>query len=204
MGGVHWIDVDGYPMPKRFGGHPALDFCNTWAGWGEPPHPRREWLADYHRLAVWSGYAELVPEDQVAALRQQAARHSDEAEDVLADARRLRTALYRVLLDPGNDRAFRQVAGYARDAATAAVLESGPDGVAQWRLPASVGLQLPLLAVARSAAALLCGTERTLVRACPGHDCGWLFLDRRGRRRWCSMAVCGNRAKARGHRLRRT
>ena len=32
---------------------------------------------------------------------------------------------------------------------------------------------------------------------CPGHDCGWLFLDRTGRRRWCSMAACGSREKMR-------
>jgi hypothetical protein len=30
---------------------------------------------------------------------------------------------------------------------------------------------------------------------CPGDDCGWVFLDHRGRRRWCSMQSCGNRAK---------
>jgi len=35
--------------------------------------------------------------------------------------------------------------------------------------------------------------------------CTWLFLDRsRNRsRRWCSMATCGNRAKARRHDRRR-
>jgi predicted RNA-binding Zn ribbon-like protein len=37
------------------------------------------------------------------------------------------------------------------------------------------------------------------VRACPGAGCGWLFYDPRGRRRWCVMAVCGNRAKAARH-----
>ncbi|NAS20497.1 hypothetical protein GT755_02225 [Herbidospora sp. NEAU-GS84] len=38
------------------------------------------------------------------------------------------------------------------------------------------------------------------IRACG--RCGWLFLDssRGGRRRWCSMSVCGNREKARRHR----
>jgi predicted RNA-binding Zn ribbon-like protein len=38
------------------------------------------------------------------------------------------------------------------------------------------------------------------VRTCP--SCGWLFLDARGRRRWCSMATCGNRAKVRAHAAR--
>jgi predicted RNA-binding Zn ribbon-like protein len=39
------------------------------------------------------------------------------------------------------------------------------------------------------------------VRRCGGPDCVLWFLDisRNGRRRWCSMAGCGNRAKARAH-----
>jgi predicted RNA-binding Zn ribbon-like protein len=35
------------------------------------------------------------------------------------------------------------------------------------------------------------------VRMCPGNNCGWLFIDTSGRRRWCSMEVCGSRAKMR-------
>jgi predicted RNA-binding Zn ribbon-like protein len=35
------------------------------------------------------------------------------------------------------------------------------------------------------------------VRMCPGRDCGWLFLDASGRRRWCSMTTCGSREKMR-------
>ena len=40
------------------------------------------------------------------------------------------------------------------------------------------------------------------VRACPGEDCGWLFYDATGRRRWCSMASCGTRHKVRRFRAR--
>jgi predicted RNA-binding Zn ribbon-like protein len=40
------------------------------------------------------------------------------------------------------------------------------------------------------------------VKACPGDSCGWLFLDPRGRRRWCIMATCGNRSKVRAHAAR--
>ena len=37
------------------------------------------------------------------------------------------------------------------------------------------------------------------VKQCEGDSCGWLFFDtsRNRSRRWCSMADCGNRAKAR-------
>jgi predicted RNA-binding Zn ribbon-like protein len=43
------------------------------------------------------------------------------------------------------------------------------------------------------------------LKACPEHGCGWAFYDRSRNRSstWCSMAVCGNRAKARAFRERR-
>ncbi|MFG3714746.1 CGNR zinc finger domain-containing protein [Micromonospora sp. NPDC047730] len=116
--------------------------------------------------------------------------------------RLLRTALHDVLLDPCDTAAFRHVAEQAQRAAAVAVLESDQDGLAHWTLPDDVGLLLPLLAGARAAADLLSTPARTDVRACPAVDCGWLFLERRGRRRWCSMASCGNRAKVRAYAAR--
>lgn len=43
--------------------------------------------------------------------------------------------------------------------------------------------------------------EPERIRRCSGHGCLLAFHDtsRSGRRQWCSMAVCGNRAKARRH-----
>ena len=43
------------------------------------------------------------------------------------------------------------------------------------------------------------------MKACPGHDCGWAFYDhsRNQASSWCSMSVCGQRAKAREYRRRR-
>jgi predicted RNA-binding Zn ribbon-like protein len=42
------------------------------------------------------------------------------------------------------------------------------------------------------------------IRICDNETCRWLFYDesRAGRRRWCDMASCGNRAKAARHRAR--
>ena len=42
------------------------------------------------------------------------------------------------------------------------------------------------------------------VKACRADDCRWAFYDRSRNRSgvWCDMAVCGNRAKVRAHRLR--
>ena len=43
------------------------------------------------------------------------------------------------------------------------------------------------------------------LKVCPGVDCGWVFYDhsRNNSSRWCSMAVCGGRTKARSHYRRR-
>ena len=53
------------------------------------------------------------------------------------------------------------------------------------------------------AAAMADGTWSRL-KACRANDCRWAFYDRaRNRsRHWCSMAVCGNRTKARAYRAR--
>jgi predicted RNA-binding Zn ribbon-like protein len=66
----------------------------------------------------------------------------------------------------------------------------------------AVGLLSPVL---WSAADLLTGTRRDRVRQCDNPQCRWVFLDdsKSGNRRWCSMASCGNRAKAHRHYLKR-
>ena len=69
----------------------------------------------------------------------------------------------------------------------------------RWRSPDSL-----LLPIAKAMADLVCDVDFSHVKACEGHNCTLLFVDRtRGHaRRWCSMAVCGNRAKQAAHRVR--
>jgi len=51
----------------------------------------------------------------------------------------------------------------------------------------------------------LLGREPARIRRCASPDCVLHFYDtsRNGTRRWCSMAGCGNRAKAARHAARR-
>jgi len=66
-----------------------------------------------------------------------------------------------------------------------------------------------LAAVARSAAELITEGETSRIRLCANPTCSLFFYDdsRTHRRRWCSMALCGNRHKvaafARRHSARR-
>ena len=56
-----------------------------------------------------------------------------------------------------------------------------------------------------SAGDLLVGPRLARVRRCANERCLYLFVDdsKSGTRRWCSMAACGNRAKAHRHYVRK-
>jgi predicted RNA-binding Zn ribbon-like protein len=205
---VHWIETEGVRLPKPLAGHPALELCNTWAGWAEDPPPgsgdvRREWLAEYDVLAVWAFEHDLITREQMLRLRADALADPQSASRVLGDARALRSAVHDAVLDPDDAVALSGVTGFTRRAGRVAVLAPG-DGHARWELSPEADLDLPVLAAAWSAAELLTSPQVAFVAACPGVDCGWMFLDRRRRRRWCDMAACGNRAKVAAHARRQS
>jgi predicted RNA-binding Zn ribbon-like protein len=190
---MHWLEVEGLELPVRLGGHPGLDFCNTYAGWGQPFDSRGEWLKSYDHLAVWAMYAGLVTSDDVRRLRHAAHRDPHRAHTVLSAARGLRTATHTMVLDPDDARAAALITGHVRHSGSMIRIEAGHPP--RWALPDESAPELALRAVAWSVADLLTRGDLDGVRACPGHDCGWLFFDISGRRRWCSMSSCGNRAK---------
>lgn len=188
----HYTIVDGCRLPARLSGDPALDFCNTCAGWNGPS--ATDYLCDYEHLAVWAGFVGLLPAERVAALRRRGSRRASAASETVERARRLRASLYRVLVGGGTGRDVALVAQEAQAAAASLQLCREPDGF-RWQLAPENGLAAPIAAVAWTAGRLLTSPQLAAVRVCPGAGCGWLFLDPRGRRRWCTMATCGNRAK---------
>jgi len=76
------------------------------------------------------------------------------------------------------------------------------NGRAHWRWDVPLGDPRGVLGpVVDSAADLIVSDRVERLKRCEDHACGWLFVDdsRARRRRWCSMADCGNREKARQH-----
>ncbi len=190
----HFAVIDGLALPARLSGHPALDFCNTRTGWngGRPG----DYLESYDHLVVWAGFVELLEPERVASLRHRARRDQATAAAVLDRARAARERLYEVLLRPADAPEFAALAGDVQLAA-AHVRLSRVDASIGWEIDADAGLAAPLLAATWAGGELILADERARIRACPGRECGWLFLDRSGRRRWCTMTTCGNREKAR-------
>jgi predicted RNA-binding Zn ribbon-like protein len=123
--------------------------------------------------------------------------------------RALREAAYRVFAAIGREQAPLGehldvlMANYV-EAVESASLEGGPEHAYQldW---ARLDARRIRYAVAAGAVALLQDPGRLKrVSRCPGRDCGWLFLNTSGRRRWCSMSTCGSREKMRRLHRRRT
>jgi predicted RNA-binding Zn ribbon-like protein len=189
--------VDGVRLPARLGGHPALDFCNTWAGWDGTA--TGDYLTTFRELAIWAAFVGIVSHNRVGALCERADAEPASATAVLRRARRFRANFYDVVRDRSTNSPHSSWTGVEeelRKAVKQCVLRPRAEGF-RWDVAESAGLSAPLHAAAWSAAQLLTSPELADVRACPGTGCGWLFLDPHGRRRWCSMAACGNRAKVR-------
>ena len=186
------------------GGHLALDFVNT-VDWRGDPARRKELLVSFEDLLAWAKTARLVTAAEVRAMTGAAHRNEARAMRSLRRARRVREVLARVLTAAGGgarpaERDVRLVNAFLAAALRNRRLDiRGTAVVWSWAKRESDGFDSLWWPIVLAGAELLSSEDRTNVRECSGDGCGWLFLDtsRNGRRRWCSMQGCGNRAKAR-------
>lgn len=202
--------MDTRPPAIFVGDAAGLDFVNSVA---TPVDTPVDWIEDGEGLLSWLDQARLVPGDVLRSIRARAL--PGDFDQVAAQARQLRewfrAFVYRHKgrrlnlsdiseLDPLNgllerDERFSRIVLRPDTAAPSLELEE----MRSWRSPES--LLMPIgLALAR----LVVAEDFSNVKACEGPACTLLFADHtRGRaRRWCSMAICGNRAKQAAHRQR--
>jgi len=176
------------------GGRPAVDLVNTLR---ERWRRRVETLVTPGDLGLWLVEAQLVSaRPRVTRTLLGETRDLREAIDVcmgatLAGASAPRAAAREI------DRWLVDVRPrLQRDASGALALAERPPVDTAHAALASIALD----------AARMLGTpaEASRIRVCASETCSARFYDRSpaGRRRWCSMALCGNEAKARRHRAR--
>ena len=190
---------------RRIGGRAAVDFVNT----VDPDRPAPETLHAYADLVGWCEAAGLIAPAAGRRLRaaaraqpQSAAVALDEALAVREAARGLYAA--RVAARRGRPQDLAVV--------NAAIVRLGgpealePAGLGYGRATDGAGGELaaPLRALTDEIAAFLVSEDLAGLSLCEGPGCGWFFIDKSPsrRRRWCSMAACGNRDKAHRHYLR--
>lgn len=195
------------PRFQFLGGHPALDFTNTvsWARAGLT----EERFDSYDKLIQWSREAKLPVDPR--GLARHASAHPGTAARVVAEARIIRAETHELfharaageeLPGPLLERFNRRLRASLADLCL--LQERHAKGSRTVFRPRNArALEAPLHWVLWEAATLLASNEP--IKQCANPDCGWLYLDRsrRGNRRWCDMAVCGARDKARRYYRRR-
>jgi predicted RNA-binding Zn ribbon-like protein len=197
------------PPPILLGDAPGLDFLNSLA---TPVDTQIEWINDGAGYLDWLEHAHLIPRDVLRQIKAHA--RPGELDKVADQARNLREWFRYFLrqrsgrplradalaeLEPLNRLLDRDESFYRIVAKPAAGHPLTLQTVRRWRNSNAL-----LLPVAEALARLACGDDFSKVKACEGATCTLLFVDRtRGQgRRWCSMAICGNRAKQAAHRNR--
>lgn len=193
------------PAVALFADDLCLAYVNT-RYWRGSPKPTEE-LNDINNVLAWSEAA--LP--ATIPLARQCAAHwvAPAANGTLAFAAAigLREVLYRVMRTTADqltpDLASLNLA--LRQAAPRQTLAPAAAGFG-WTIdpPETPSVAVLLSPVLWSAADLLAGPRRTRLRACANPNCGYLFIDdsKSANRRWCTMATCGNRAKAHRHYLK--
>ena len=188
----------------------GLDFLNSVA---TPVDTPIDWIADGDGLMDWLAQANYVPANVLDEIKARA--KPADLDRVARQARELREWCRGLVrkhmgkplkpatlreLDPLNsllarDEGFNEIR-VSRD-------ESGDrlelHTTRRWRSAESL-----LLPIGEAMAKFVCEEDFADLKACEGHRCTLIFVDRTRRRarRWCSMAICGNRAKQAAHRNR--
>jgi predicted RNA-binding Zn ribbon-like protein len=199
------------PSPALFlAGDVALDFLNSVA---TPVDVAVDWLNDGEGLLSWLSEAQLVPPAVLRQVRSQFP--APELNGVAEQARYLRQ-WFRSFVRKHQGRPltrddFRKLERLNRllerdEAFSQIAPATGADDntlemriVRKWRSPEAL-----LFPIAEALARFVCSEDFTHVKACEGPACTLFFLDqtRSRARRWCSMAICGNRVKQAAHRER--
>jgi predicted RNA-binding Zn ribbon-like protein len=185
----------------------GIDFLNSIA---TPVDAPVDWIEDGAGLIAWLRQAGLVPVEVLDEMAESAM--PGELDRVAGQARNLREW-------------FRDVVGHRmgrpldldmtelaplnrlleRDEAYSRIMVHDGGHLAletarRWRSPEAL-----LIPIGEALARVLVEEDFTQLKACQGSSCTLLFADHtRGHaRRWCSMGVCGNRAKVSAHRSRK-
>lgn len=166
-------------------------------------------LDGFDTYVQWLGAARVLDSERAVAMLRRAHQQPTAASAALHEARRLRNVL-RALAEqgPASDRRAEEAAiseinrVLGRSAGSRRVEPRADGGFVRSFVTVGdvfAGLLVPVI---ESGADALVQGELGRVRRCASLRCSRVFYDasRNGKRRWCEMAKCGNRAKAARHR----
>ena len=187
---------------EMIGGELCLAFADT-VDWRKSDHPQ-ELLNSYSDLVSWGQDVGILTDADAERLLQQTKHRQTEADAVFERAIVLRETIYRIFAAVADGQSpesndLDTLNAALSEALTRLRVIPAAEGFAWAWADCDDALDQMLWPVVQLAADLLTSEKLDRVKQCPG--CAWLFLDqsRNRSRRWCTMKVCGNRAKSRRH-----
>lgn len=206
------VSMDSAAVPDTFvfvGERLWLDFVNSDDAARNRKGTRIDALDAFDTFVQWLSAARILDAERASAMLKRAQQQPTGASAALHEARRIRNVL-RALAERGGapaERATQVAIGeinriLGRSAGTRRVEPRSDGGFTRNFVTVGdvfAGLLIPII---ESAADALVTGELSRVRRCADSRCSRVFYDgsRNGKRRWCEMATCGNRAKAARHR----
>jgi predicted RNA-binding Zn ribbon-like protein len=185
------------PSLPLLGGRLAIDFANIPSYPGAPAQN-----LSWEELIAFLQAAHIVSAERGTSLMALSGTDPEAAQTLLSRAVRLRDALRLAF------RAMVKKETMAREWSEPINeilrITEGHDELvcegSEWRMEFQAregGLDWLLAAIARSAAEIIVEGAQARLRMCANPGCDLFFSDnsRTHRRRWCSMAICGNRHK---------
>jgi predicted RNA-binding Zn ribbon-like protein len=179
------------------GGRLAIDFANIPSYSGAPAQS-----LSWEELIAFLQAAQIVSAERGASLFALPGSDPDAAQTLLSRSVRLRDALRKAFGAVVRKESIARE--WAEPINQILRITEGHDELvfdgSSWKMEFQArggGLDWLLAAVARSAAEIVVEGAQARLRICANPACGLFFSDhsRTHRRRWCSMAICGNRHK---------
>lgn len=186
------------PTSPFLGGRLCVDFANAATF---PSSPHAEPLS-WEGLVLFLEAARIVTAERRGHLLELTSMDPQAADELLRRANRLRENFRRILAAMAKGK--RIAPEWVEPINAALRVTEGHDELAwdgrKWSIAfvaREESLEWLLAAIARSAAELLVEGSSAPVRRCANPSCSMFFYDdsRTRKRRWCSMALCGNRSK---------
>ena len=202
--------TDSAPLMPVVAGHLAklqtgLDFVNTLDLWPVP----HDHLDSAESALDWLVEHDLLHREARAHLLATFATSPAAGTEILGKLRRVRQAMRGVLEAAAVQRApeAADLEEMNRALRTHYIYElvPAPDGVSLDHRHQGDPVDGAMARLAESIARELIQGDNSRLRVCENTQCRWVFKDtsRTGKRKWCSMRSCGNRAKVARHRARR-
>jgi len=189
------VNAEGY---YTLGGRLAIDFANSYKRIGR----EKEGISNFEDLLTFMKSHHLLHEDEASDLHMFLFQNPGRCQKVVDTLINLRQSFRNVLTElsqgwPANPDFFADINKRLANYKSYHKVELSDQGMELKTIIDEAGPEKLMFPIVHDIADFLTSDHVEKTRACAGDNCDLYFVNqsRNGRRRWCSMSTCGNRAK---------